>query len=293
MSIEDKFDGVKKLLKLGKKKGFLLYDEVNDALPNNLRSSEDLDNIFLLFGEAGIEVIDSEQYFERVQRRSLPKKGEEEERAVETVSETLDKTNDPVRMYLREMGTVPLLTREGEVEIAKRIERGKFAVVKSISRTPTVAKTIIRMGEQRSNGALHLIRVHLVRKEPLPGLSPQTPGEHHPLQERRRRVRWVAKLLEHDVRNVVRRIQTDEVRKLERSHRVSAAERHALVDVLERSEPVLVRAHRIQQVGNEQAVRDETRAIGSRNRLFAEGLSKAERLPVCLVARRESTDHFD
>ncbi len=144
MSIEDKFDGVKKLLKLGKKKGFLLYDEVNDALPNNLRSSEDLDNIFLLFGEAGIEVIDSEQYFERVQRRSLPKKGEEEERAVETVSETLDKTNDPVRMYLREMGTVPLLTREGEVEIAKRIEKGQTTVLRALARSPVAVAEIVR-----------------------------------------------------------------------------------------------------------------------------------------------------
>src|SRR5687767_15714032 len=67
----------------------------------------------------------------------------------------LDKTNDPVRMYLREMGTVPLLTREGEVAIAKRIERGKLAVIKSISRTPTIAKRILIMGEDRKSTRLN------------------------------------------------------------------------------------------------------------------------------------------
>ena len=150
MSLEDKYEGVKELLVLGKEKGFLLYDEVNDALPDDIQSAEELDAIFELFGDAGIEVIDSEQQFDVTQRRSRPKTSQEGEG--EVAAESLEKTNDPVRMYLREMGTVPLLTREGEVEIAKRIERGKFAVVKSISRTPTIAKTIIRMGEQLRSG---------------------------------------------------------------------------------------------------------------------------------------------
>ncbi len=69
MSIEDKYDGVKELINLGKEKGYLLYDEVNDVLPDDIHSSEDLDNIFYLFGDAGIELIDSEQEFESVQKK--------------------------------------------------------------------------------------------------------------------------------------------------------------------------------------------------------------------------------
>jgi RNA polymerase primary sigma factor len=135
----DKYDGVKELLVGGKEKGYLLYDEVNDLLPDDIQSSDDLDHIFDLFGEAGIEVIDSEDEFEVIkgkgQSRGLP----EEEQEAEQSTDDLEKTNDPVRMYLREMGTVPLLTREGEVEIAKRIERGKRTVLKAISRSPLVA----------------------------------------------------------------------------------------------------------------------------------------------------------
>ncbi len=141
--IEDKYDGVKELISAGKEKGYLLYDEVNDLLPDDIHSSEDLDSIFDLFGDAGIELIDSEDDFDvlkkKTQVRSLP---EEEETDSDTSPEDLEKTNDPVRMYLREMGTVPLLTREGEVEIAKRIERGKKTVLKAISRSPLIVAEI-------------------------------------------------------------------------------------------------------------------------------------------------------
>ncbi|HEV8131948.1 MAG TPA: RNA polymerase sigma factor RpoD [Acidobacteriota bacterium] len=149
MSIEDKYDGVKDLINLGKEKGYLLYDEVNDVLPENINSSEDLDNIFYLFGSAGIEVIDSDARFQEMQKKA-GKTGEEEaeEGESELGAETLEKTNDPVRMYLREMGTVPLLSREGEVEIAKRIERGQKTVTKALSRSPIVVNEILRIGER-------------------------------------------------------------------------------------------------------------------------------------------------
>src|SRR6187455_3063888 len=129
---------------MGKEKGYLLIDEVNDMLPSEIGSADDLDDIFSMFGSMGIEVVDSEQ------RIREPKEGEEGQE-LDLTPGALDKTNDPVRMYLREMGTVPLLTREGEVEIAKRIERGKLAVIKSISRTPTVARAIMTMGDQLKN----------------------------------------------------------------------------------------------------------------------------------------------
>ena len=151
MSIEEKYDEVRQLISMGKEKGYLLYDEVNELLPADITSSDELDDLFSTFSNAGIVVVDSEQKYREV--KLLDRTGEgAEELELDLSPSAIDKTNDPVRMYLREMGTVPLLTRDGEVEIAKRIERGKFAVVKSISRTPTVAKTIIRMGEQLSNG---------------------------------------------------------------------------------------------------------------------------------------------
>jgi RNA polymerase primary sigma factor len=140
LSIEDKFDEVQQLIIIGKEKGYLLYDEVNDLLRADITSSDELDDLFSTFGSAGIEVVDSDQKF-----REEKQEGEDAE--LDLTPGTLDKTNDPVRMYLREMGTVPLLTREGEVEIAKRIERGKLSVIKSITRTPIVAQKIIAMGD--------------------------------------------------------------------------------------------------------------------------------------------------
>ena len=154
MSLEDKYEGVKELLVLGKEKGYLLYDEVNDALPDDIQSAEELDVIFELFGNAGIEVIDSEQQFDVTQRRSRPKASQEG--GGEVAAESLEKTNDPVRMYLREMGTVPLLTREGEVEIAKRIEKGQKTVQKVLSRSPVVVAEIQRHAQELKEGTLNV-----------------------------------------------------------------------------------------------------------------------------------------
>ena len=146
LSIEEKYDEVRQLISIGKEKGYLLYDEVNELLPADITSSDELDDLFSTFGSAGIEVVDSEQKYR--EDKLLDRTGEgAEELELDLTPGALDKTNDPVRMYLREMGTVPLLTREGEVEIAKRIERGKLAVIKSISRTPTIARLIIEMGD--------------------------------------------------------------------------------------------------------------------------------------------------
>jgi RNA polymerase primary sigma factor len=140
LTIEEKYDEVRQLITMGKEKGYLLYEEVNDLLPSDIGSSDELDDIFSMFGSMGIEVVDSEQKFREKQ--------EEEGVELDLTPGTLDKTNDPVRMYLREMGTVPLLTREGEVEIAKRIERGKNAMLRAISRTNMAAQEVVRLGER-------------------------------------------------------------------------------------------------------------------------------------------------
>jgi RNA polymerase primary sigma factor len=153
--LEEKYDdSVQKLIDIGKEKGYLLYDEVSDLLPPEISSSaEDLDDLFSAFGTAGIEVIDTDdQSFAPLDKVPGEKKFdiEQPEEGVELdlTPGALEKTNDPVRMYLREMGTVPLLTRDGEVEIAKRIERGQLTVLKVLSRSPVIVREIVSIGEQ-------------------------------------------------------------------------------------------------------------------------------------------------
>ena len=166
MSIEEQYDEVRQLIAIGKEKGYLSYDEVNELLPAEITSSAELDALFSMFGNAGIEVVESEQKYREEKMLDRSSDGGEEPE-LDLTPGTLDKTNDPVRMYLREMGTVPLLTREGEVEIAKRFERGKLAVIKSISRTPTVTKGIIYLGEQLRSRAVTVREIVTFREEEL------------------------------------------------------------------------------------------------------------------------------
>jgi RNA polymerase primary sigma factor len=158
LGLEEKYDEVQKLIDIGKEKGYLLYDEVSDLLPPELTASaEDLDDLFTAFGTAGIEVIDTEDPsfagLDKIPGEPKNERAEQPEADVELdlTPGALEKTNDPVRMYLREMGTVPLLTRDGEVEIAKRIERGQLKVLKSLSRSPVIVMEIISLGEQLLN----------------------------------------------------------------------------------------------------------------------------------------------
>jgi RNA polymerase primary sigma factor len=150
LSIEEKYDEIKALIALGKEKGYLLYEEINDLLPADVTSAEELDDLFSAFGAAGIEIVDSEKTYR--DEKVGPEEVEGGSSELDLTPGALDKTNDPVRMYLREMGTVPLLTREGEVAIAKRIERGKLTVIKLISRTSKVTQEVVEMGDQLKRG---------------------------------------------------------------------------------------------------------------------------------------------
>ena len=147
VNLEDKYDEVKQLIELGKEKGYLLYDEVNDLLPVNVTSSEELDEMFAVFRAQGIEVIDGDPKTTGTEKMGFERETNEEP-SLDLTPGVLDKTNDPVRLYLREMGTVPLLTREGEVEIAKKIERGQLNVLKAVSRSPIAIKEVIDLGLQ-------------------------------------------------------------------------------------------------------------------------------------------------
>ena len=147
MALDDKYDDIKKLIDAGKEKGYLTYDQVNDLIPHDVHSPEDLDDLLTTIGTQGIDVLEGP----KLPSAALDKKFEDEDVGedveLDLTPGALEKTNDPVRMYLREMGTVPLLTREGEVEIAKRIERGQLRVLKALSRSPIVINELLALGE--------------------------------------------------------------------------------------------------------------------------------------------------
>jgi len=124
LSIEEKFDEIRALMAMGKEKGYLLYEEINELLPADVTSAEELDDLFSALNSAGIEVVDSEKSYRDDKGGSADDtEGGGPSGDLDLTPGVLDKTNDPVRMYLREMGTVPLLTREGEVAIAHRVRQ--------------------------------------------------------------------------------------------------------------------------------------------------------------------------
>jgi RNA polymerase primary sigma factor len=165
LALEEKYDQVRQLIAMGKERGYLLYDEVNDILPAEVHSSEEIDDLLSTFERYGIDVYEDLTSAKAALAAADGADGPEAGVAVEkeaVVAEdgeldltpgTLEKTNDPVRMYLREMGTVPLLTREGEVAIAKRIERGQLLVLKTITRAPLILKELLQVGEDLRTGS--------------------------------------------------------------------------------------------------------------------------------------------
>jgi RNA polymerase primary sigma factor len=161
-ALEEKYDQVRQLITMGKERGYLLYDEVNDILPAEVYSSEEIDDLLSTFERYGIDVYEdassakaaraAAEAAETPEAEGKEGVAEEGELELDLSPGALEKTNDPVRMYLREMGTVPLLTREGEVAIAKRIERGQLQVLKTISRSPIVLKELLAVAEDLRAG---------------------------------------------------------------------------------------------------------------------------------------------
>ncbi|MGH9335233.1 MAG: sigma-70 family RNA polymerase sigma factor, partial [Vicinamibacteria bacterium] len=165
LGIEERYDEVKALITLGKEKGYLLFDEVNDMLPSEVSTSEELDELFDAFGNAGIDIVESEDKYKELKASGFAGLGKQGDVELDLTPGAIEKTNDPVRMYLREMGTVPLLTREGEVEIAKRIERGKNMAARSITRTLIIIKDVIELREALRNGEVNLRDVIVFNEE--------------------------------------------------------------------------------------------------------------------------------
>ncbi|OQY17800.1 MAG: RNA polymerase subunit sigma-70, partial [Desulfobacteraceae bacterium 4572_35.1] len=143
------------LIETGKEKGFLTYEEVNDAIPEDMVSPQQLEEVMTMFGDLDIEIVEDEHKEDGGVNPDNTK--EEKSTTVKEDSPSFEagvigRTSDPVRMYLREMGQVSLLTREGEVEIAKRIEEGEGLITQVVLRTPIALQEIIFLGEELSEG---------------------------------------------------------------------------------------------------------------------------------------------
>jgi RNA polymerase primary sigma factor len=157
---------VQQLIEMGKSKGFLTYDEVNDALPADMVAADQMDDVLGVLGDEDIEIVDAATQVKIAPKRIVEEQAEQKvsrDREPSTpaakAEEEFDgysKSNDPVRMYLRKMGSVSLLTREGEVEIAKRIEHGEHAILSAILNSPVAVREIIDLGDKLRK---HKIRV--------------------------------------------------------------------------------------------------------------------------------------
>ena len=154
---DEKEDLMDRLVALGRRKKFLSFDELNREIPNKMMSPDDIEDVLTRLEGANISVADTDaQLLEKAASLALDDDSEEEvdedDLDLDLSAGTLDKSNDPVRLYLREMGVVPLLTRQGEVTIAQRIERGQIKTRKAISRSPIAVERLLQLGEELQNG---------------------------------------------------------------------------------------------------------------------------------------------
>ncbi len=160
MEEKDQDDVMQRLLELGGDKKYLTFDDLNRELPDNVVSPDDIEDVLQKLEGSNITVADSDERLIEAAAASAPtdegEDGLDEDIELDLSAGALEKTNDPVRLYLREMGVVPLLTREGEVSIAKRIERGQIKTQKAISRSPIAVGELLTIGEELEAGALNI-----------------------------------------------------------------------------------------------------------------------------------------
>jgi len=222
---------VKKLIDLGKEKGYLTYDDVNDMLPAEVVSPDQIDDVMSIFGEMDIEVVDANQRVTLGGAAEELAEEEEEEKEIDLDGDgdVVGKTGDPVRMYLREMGTVSLLSREGEVEIAKKIEEGEKRVIHEVLSSPLALTYVLDLGEKL---AQHEIRVREIIKEE--GEEDSEDFEDEEVHEKR--------LL--DQIGKVRRLFNDreKIRRQLDSKRLSAQRRRAYVESISKYNDKVVNA---------------------------------------------------
>ena len=202
---EKKVDDVKNLIDLGKEKGFLTYEEVNDVLPPDVTSPEVIDDIMVLFSDMDIEILDSES----AEKRAAKKKSEsgspakEGSEAISSFDDsTYGKTDDPMRMYLREMGQIPLLSREGEIAIAKRIEEGQIEVCQATVSTQVAIDAVLDLAEQLKKGELGVTELVVVTNE---AASDDEEREKPTYEEDKRRILKLVTRLKTQLRTLEKR----------------------------------------------------------------------------------------
>jgi RNA polymerase primary sigma factor len=160
MEEKDRDDVMQRLLELGGDKKYLTFDDLNRELPESVVSPDDIEDVLQKLEGSNIPVADSEERL--IEQAATLVTDEDDDEALDEDIEldlsagTLEKTNDPVRLYLREMGVVPLLTREGEVTIAKRIERGQLKTQKAIARSPIAVEELLKIGDELENEIAHI-----------------------------------------------------------------------------------------------------------------------------------------
>ncbi len=149
---------VKKLIKTAKTRGYVTYDELNDVMPSDEVSSEQIEDVMSMLSDMGINVVEEEEVEDLESEAATPAVAEEPKAIVKTTktSEPSERTDDPVRMYLREMGTVDLLSREGEIAIAKRIEAGREAMIAGLCESPLTFQAIIIWHDELMEGKILL-----------------------------------------------------------------------------------------------------------------------------------------
>jgi RNA polymerase primary sigma factor len=177
MPKEELLGEVKKLISIGKEKGYLTYDELNNTLPAEMVSSEQIGNLMSMFGEMDIEIVDSadgdreqklgeaEESVEEVEEVEEKEEIEEEEKEIDLTPGVLSRTDDPVRLYLKEMGSVSLLSREGEIEIAKRIEEGKNEIASVVFGMPMTIQFVLSLRDDLKNGKISVREIVPVQEE--------------------------------------------------------------------------------------------------------------------------------
>ena len=180
MAKEELLGEVKKLISIGKEKGYLTYDELNNTLPAEMVSSEQIGTLMSMFGEMDIEIVDSAdgdreqklgeseepaEEVEEVEGVEGKEEIEEEEKEIDLTPGVLSRTDDPVRLYLKEMGSVALLSREGEIEIAKRIEEGKNEIASVVFGMPMTIQFVLALREDLKTARSACARLCLSRRK--------------------------------------------------------------------------------------------------------------------------------
>jgi RNA polymerase primary sigma factor len=215
----------KKLITLGEEKGFLTYDDVNDLLPADIVSSEQIDDIIMLFGEKNIDIIDTDKGEKLVVKKAVDEGTDVKGETMLNLMSTVGKTGDPVKMYLREMGFVSLLSREDEVEIAKKIEEGARESMYTMFSVDISVKEVIDIGVKLKNGTLRI-------KSVLDNLEDEE-GYVEEDKHRERVIKLIDRIAELDKKN-------DLSKQKIKTKKLTAVERDAIKVKMERNRKTIV-----------------------------------------------------